>query len=93
MNKARNSHLVAGNAKPFVPRPEIQSFTGRSEGRSIFYVPASETIKLGPAHDHNPPYPVQETTNDNLEQSGASVTSQNVTLQRTAQVTYLITSY
>ena len=67
------------------PKSEIQPYT---EGRSTFYAPSRETLKLTSRSDagndaqappKSPPHPVQESrVDDTLEQSRASIISQDV---------------
>ena len=66
-----SSVLVTGSEA--VPKPEIQPYT---EGKSTFYAPR-ETFKLDSdvSQRKSPPYPIQES----LEQSRASIISQDVT--------------
>ena len=73
-----SSVLVTGSETG--PKAEIQPYT---EGRSTFYAPSRETLKLASRSDGNdarvppksPPHPIQES----LEQSArASIISQDV---------------
>ena len=73
-----SSVLVTGSETG--PKAEIQPYT---EGRSTFYAPSRETLKLASRSDagndvrappKSPPHPIQES----LEQSRASIISQDV---------------
>ena len=72
---------MPGNEKRPAPRSEIQPIEqSYTEGKSTFYLSSRETFKLDTRiPPGNPPYPVQDTEDDNL---GASVTSQDVAMQQ-----------